>query len=55
MGSCEILTGDIKYRAVYIVNNTVTTIYGAKWVLEISGGTLCKVHDCLTAMLCARN
>ena len=33
------------------VNNIVITMYGVRRVLEISGGTLCKVYDCLIAML----
>ena len=26
-------------------------MYDARWVLAISGGSLCKVHDCLTTVL----
>ena len=37
------------------VGNTVSSVgiamYSAKWVLEIFGGTLCKVHNCLTTVL----
>ena len=29
----------------------VITIHGARWVLEMSGGTLCKVYNCLTTLL----
>ena len=42
--------GNTKYSIGNIVNNIVITMYGARWVLEISGGTLCKVYDCLTIM-----
>ena len=42
---------DVKYSIGNIVNNIVTTMYGARWVVEISGGTLCKVHDCLATVL----
>ena len=34
-----------------IVNNIVGTVDGARWVVEISGGTLCKVYDYLSTML----
>ena len=33
------------------VNNIVVTMYGAKWVLEISWGSLVKVNDCVNSML----
>ena len=39
--------GDVKHSIGNIVNTVITT-YGARWVLEIQGGTLYKVHDCLT-------
>ena len=39
---------DVKYGLGNVVNNTVVTMYGAVWVLEIS---LCKVCDCLATML----
>ena len=42
---------DVKYSRGNSVKTTVITMYNAKWVLEILGGTLCKVHDCLTMML----
>ena len=38
---------DVKYGIGDIVNNIVTTVRGARQIPEISGGTLCKVHDCL--------
>ena len=31
--------GDVRYSTGNIVNNTEITRYGARWVLEISGGT----------------
>ena len=34
-----------------IVNNIVGTVDGARWVVEISGGTLCKVYGYPTTML----
>ena len=43
--------GDVKYSVGYIVNNIVMTTYGVRRVLEILGGTCCKVYCCLTTML----
>ena len=43
--------GDTKYHIENIVNNIVISIYGASSVLEIFGGTLCNVHDGVTALL----
>ena len=43
--------GDVKYSLGNMVSNTVVTVCGAGWVLEISRGPLCKVYGCLTAML----
>ena len=34
-----------------IVNTISITSYGARQVLEITGGTLCKVCGCLTTIL----
>ena len=34
--------GDVKYSIVTIVNNTVITMYGAMWVLEILGNLFVK-------------
>ena len=34
-----------------LFNNVAITMYGATWVLEISGATLCKECNCLTTML----
>ena len=43
--------GDVKYSVGDVVDNIVITMYGARWVLKISGGTLSKIYDCLTTML----
>ena len=42
---------DVKYSIGNIVNTVVITMCGAKCVLEISGGSLCKVYECLTTIL----
>ena len=42
----------MKYNIGNIVNNTVMTVCGARWELEMSWGTLCKVFDGLTTILC---
>ena len=42
---------DVKLSTGNVVNNIVITMCGARWALEISGGTCCEVHDCLTTML----
>ena len=46
------------YRAVTGMGGTalrlesiVMTVYGARWVLEIPRGTLCKVYGCLKLCL----
>lgn len=39
--------GDIKHSLGNTVNNTVITISGARWVLELLGRMLGKVYDCL--------
>ena len=41
---------DVKYSIGNVVN-TVITMYGVRWVLEILGGTLCKVYAWLTTTL----
>ena len=43
--------GDVKYSIANIVNTIVITMYGARCVVEISGGTFCKVYAGLTTML----
>lgn len=42
---------DVKYSIGHTVINVVVAMYGARWVLEISGGTFCKAYDCLTIVL----
>ena len=42
---------DVKYSTGNVVNNIVITMSGARWILEISGGPVCKVYDCLTTTL----
>ena len=37
----------VKYNIGIRVNNIVISVYGARWVPEIPGGTLCQVYDCL--------
>ena len=57
----EVLTGShrihrgVKYSRENTVNHITITLYGARWVLKISGGSLCKVYDRLTTMLCTSN
>ena len=43
--------GDVKCSVGNTVNNIVVTMFGARWALEILGGSFCKVHGCLTTML----
>ena len=38
-----------------IVNDTVITVGGARWALEVPRGTLCKVYDSLTTELYTSN
>ena len=42
-----------KYSIGNRVNNIVIAMLAARWVLGISGETLCKIYDCLTTMLYA--
>ena len=46
---------DVKYSIGITVSNNIIPLHGARWVLEISGRTLYKVHDCLIAMLYSWN
>ena len=46
--------GDVKHSLGNIISPIVITMYGARRMLEISGGTLCEVSDCLTTMLHTR-
>ena len=34
--------GDVKYSIGNTVNNTVMTLYGVRWVLDLLGWSLCK-------------
>ena len=43
--------GEVKYNGRNMANNIVITMYGARWVLEILGGTHCKVYNSLNTML----
>ena len=43
--------GDVKYSIGNIINNIVITMYGARWLLEISRGPLYKLYDCVTTLL----
>ena len=36
--------GDVKFSIGNIVNNIVITMYGARWVLELSRGSLCILY-----------
>ena len=42
---------NVKHSIVNIVSNIVTTLYVARWVLDLLRGTICKVCDCLITML----
>ena len=42
---------DVKHSLGNLVDNMVRTMSGARWVLELSGGPLCKACDCLTTTL----
>ena len=46
----KIVTTNVKYSIKNIANNVVITMYGARWELEISERTLCKIYNCLTSM-----
>ena len=45
--------GDVNYSIGHIVSYIVITMRGARRVPEISGGSLCKVCNCLTTMVYA--
>ena len=38
--------GDVKHNTGNIANNIIT-MYGARWVLELSVGSLCNLYKCL--------
>ena len=42
--------GNVKYSIGNIINNSVITMSSARLLLDISRGTLCKVHNCLTTI-----
>ena len=42
---------DVKNNIVNIVSSTVMTMYDARWVLEISGGLLCRLYNRQTVIL----
>ena len=42
---------DVKNSTGNVVDHIVITMYGARWVLELSGGSLCKLYNCLITML----
>lgn len=43
--------GDAEWSRGNVVDHTVITVCGARWELEIPGGTLCKLCDGLTTTL----
>lgn len=43
--------GDARYSIGNIVNNTVITTYGVKWVLDFLGSSFLKLYKCLTTIL----
>ena len=43
--------GDIKYSLCNIANNIVITMYGVRWVLDLSGWSLHKLYKCLITIL----
>ena len=43
--------GDGMYSIGIIVNNIVITMYGARWVLELSVRSRSKFYKCLITML----
>ena len=42
---------DVKYSVGNVVNNIVLIMYGVTWVLDLLGGSLCKLYKCLITML----
>ena len=41
----------VRNKLKYSTGNIAITMYCARWVLEMSWATPCKVYDCLTTML----
>lgn len=44
---------DVTYTIGNTVSNTVTAMCGARWVGDLFGGALCKLHECAITMLYA--
>ena len=44
---------DVKYTIGDTVGNIVITMYGDRWVMDLFGGALCKLHKCVITMLYA--
>ena len=42
--------GDVKYSIEKRVNNIVTTMYGARWILDSLRGSFCKLYKHLTML-----
>ena len=42
---------DVKDSIGNMGNNVVVTTYDARWLLDISGESLCIVYDCLNTMV----
>ena len=51
IGSYKIVTGHVKYSIGNTVNNMVITVYGIRWIVDLSGGSLRKLYKCLTTIL----
>ena len=43
--------GDVKYSIEDTVNNIAIIMYGARLILELLEGSLCRLGNCLTTML----
>ena len=50
-GQLQYIHGAVKHSTENTVNNIAVRECGARWVLEISGGPLRRVHDCQTTVL----
>ena len=42
---------DVKCSIGSIVNSVIIIMYGVRWVLDLSGGSLCKLYKYLTTIL----
>lgn len=51
--NCPLQSGhrDVQNSTGNTVNTIVTTMDGARWLLGLTGGSLCKMYKRLTAML----